>query len=70
MHGTYDWRKFQVFAQAASDVEKAVLAIGIQHGQGTLYMDDVKITLVPDPGKPRRSCRPPLRCRPGRSTAA
>ena len=47
VHGTYDWRKFQVFAQAASDVEKAVLAIGIQHGQGTLYMDDVKITLVP-----------------------
>ena len=46
-HGSYGWRKFRVFAQAAPDIEKATLAIGIQHGQGTLYMDDVKIFLVP-----------------------
>lgn len=47
VHGTHDWRKFQVFVQAASDIEKAIIAIGIQHGQGVLYMKDVKITLLP-----------------------
>jgi len=47
VHGTYGWRKFQVFAQVAPDIKKAVVAIGIQHGQGTLFMDDIKLTLVP-----------------------
>ena len=37
-------------------VAEAVLAIGIQHGQGTLYMDDVKITLVPWIPKNQHSC--------------
>ena len=66
-HGTYDWRKFRVFAQVAPDVEKAVVSIGIQHGQGTLYMDDIRLSLVPT-GETGAFTPPatPLQDRPGR----
>lgn len=47
VHGTYDWRKFQVFAQAASDVEKAVLPSASSTDRGRSIWWNVKITLVP-----------------------
>ncbi|MDR1280521.1 MAG: glycoside hydrolase family 5 protein [Opitutaceae bacterium] len=50
--GTYDWRKFTVFARISPRIREATLCIGLQHSTGKLRIDSVKVTLVPLPTVP------------------
>ena len=50
--GSYDWRKFTVFARIPHSAQKVELCIGLQGCTGKVWVDDVKVSLVPAPTPP------------------
>ncbi|MBS1371274.1 MAG: cellulase family glycosylhydrolase [Lentisphaeria bacterium] len=56
-YGTYDWRKFTVFARIPHSAAKVDLCIGLQGCKGKLWIDDVKVTLLPAPAQPAGAVR-------------
>lgn len=60
IHGTFDWKDLSFTATVPSDVERAVLQLGLQDSTGTVYFDDLKVTVAcrlperpaPDPNAP------------------
>ncbi|MFA5203788.1 MAG: cellulase family glycosylhydrolase [Lentisphaeria bacterium] len=45
--GTYDWRKFTACLRVPDDIQKLELHVGLQNATGTLWVDEVNITLLP-----------------------
>ncbi len=60
VHGTFDWKALSFTATVPGDVERAVLQLGLQDCTGTVYFDDLEITVLrrlpvrpaPDPNAP------------------
>ncbi len=60
VHGTFDWTELSFTATVPTDVERAVLQLGLQGSTGTVYFDDLEVTVVrhlpvrpePDPNAP------------------
>lgn len=48
-YGSYDWKKFFVFARIPEQAEDVNLCLGLQGCVGTLYVDAIKVTIVPEP---------------------
>lgn len=46
IHGTFDWKELSFTATVPSDVERAVLQLGLQDSTGTVYFDDLKIMVA------------------------
>ena len=44
--GTFDWEKFTASATIPADAEVLELVLGMQECQGTLWVDDIKITVA------------------------
>ncbi len=44
--GTFDWEKFTASATIPADAEVLELVLGMQECQGTLWVDDLKITIA------------------------
>ncbi len=55
--GSYDWRKFTVFARIPHSAQKVELCIGLQGCTGKVWVDDVKVSLVPAPTPPAPASR-------------
>ena len=46
-YGSYDWKKFTAFARVPQDAESVRVVIGIEEVTGTLWFDDLRVTLGP-----------------------
>jgi hypothetical protein len=65
-YGSYDWQKASVFVRVPADVETLELCLGLQGSTGTLFIDDVTVSLLPV--EPRHSAAPATGKRPFRQT--
>jgi hypothetical protein len=60
VHGTFDWKELSFTVMVPSDVESAVLQLGLQGSTGTVFFDDLRVTVAsrmptrpaPDPNAP------------------
>jgi len=52
--GTFDWRTLEFVVAIPSDAEDGVLSLGLQDSAGTVWFDDLRVTVL----KPARPPRP------------
>jgi len=60
VHGTFDWKELSFVATIPKDVSQAAIQLGLQDCSGTVYFDDLEVTVVrifptrpkPDPNAP------------------
>ena len=46
-YGSHGWEKFSVFTRIPKNAETAVLVLGIERVSGTVFFDDIRVTLEP-----------------------
>ena len=61
VHGTFDWKQLRFKVSIPGDVEQAKIVLGMQESHGTIYFDDIVITVlrsVPSRPKPNPNAPP------------
>ena len=51
--GTFDWRTLEFVVAIPSDAEDGVLSLGLQDSAGTVWFDDLRVTVLKPPRPPR-----------------
>lgn len=46
VYGTFDWRRLSFSSPIASDATGGLLALGLQDSSGTVWFDDIKVTVM------------------------
>lgn len=61
VEGTFDWRKLEFIVAIAPDAEAGILSLGLQGSSGTIWFDDLRITVLkgPRPPRPQALTNPP-----------
>ena len=57
VYGTFDWKKLQFTARIAGDARDGELILGLQESSGTVWFDEVRVTVFKEP--PARRPEPP-----------
>lgn len=50
--GTYDWTRFEIFCRIPASAKQVSVHVGLQNAPGTIWIDDVTLTLLPAPKSP------------------
>ncbi len=61
VQGTFDWRKLQFIVTLAPDAKAGTLSLGLQGSSGTVWFDDLRVTVLrsPRPPRPQPAVNPP-----------
>jgi len=61
VYGTFDWKPLRFSVTVASDVTAGDISLGLQDSSGTVWFDDIKITVakLPPPPRPKPPLNPP-----------
>lgn len=61
VYGTFDWKKLQFSTPIAPDATGGELTLGLQNSSGSVWFDDIKVTVVklPVPPRPKPMLNPP-----------
>lgn len=61
VYGTFGWRKLQFAVTLAPDAGPGTLSLGLQDSSGTVWFDDLRVTVLkaPRPPRPQPSANPP-----------